>query len=150
MNCLKCNLKLTKPKNKFCSRSCSISYNNVGVRRNFNPNLIRLCKTCGADTTRKVFCSNECNPKRLKLSLEDKKKRSAALHREAWQRYQAKLKNQTPIDVDKKALQKIYLECPEGYEVDHVLPISKGGLHCPSNLQYLTISENRKKSNKIL
>ena len=62
----------------------------------------------------------------------------------------AKRKNQTPNDVDIKALQDFYLNCPVGYEVDHIIPISKGGLHCLSNLQYLTISENRRKSNKIL
>ena len=72
------------------------------------------------------------------------------MHREAWQRYQAKLKNQTPADIDKKAIQIFYLNCPEGYEVDHIIPISKGGLHSLDNLQYLTISENRKKSNKLL
>jgi 5-methylcytosine-specific restriction endonuclease McrA len=62
----------------------------------------------------------------------------------------AKRKNQTPTDVDIKKLQEIYLKCPNGHEVDHVIPISKGGLHSPENLQYLTVSENRKKSNKLL
>jgi 5-methylcytosine-specific restriction endonuclease McrA len=57
----------------------------------------------------------------------------------------AKRKNQTPINVDIQALQKIYLECPNGYEVDHIHPISRGGLHSPENLQYLPIKENRKK-----
>lgn len=35
------------------------------------------------------------------------------------------------------------------HEVDHIIPLSKGGLHHPSNLQVLTAEENRKKSNKI-
>ena len=30
------------------------------------------------------------------------------------------------------------------------IPISKGGLHTLSNLQYLTVTENRRKSNKII
>ena len=64
--------------------------------------------------------------------------------------YMAKRKNQTPSNVDIQALQNFYLNCPIGYEVDHIVPISKGGLHCLSNLQYLTISENRRKSNKLL
>jgi 5-methylcytosine-specific restriction endonuclease McrA len=62
----------------------------------------------------------------------------------------AKRKNQTPDNVDIKALQQFYLNCPNGYEVDHIIPISKGGLHTLENLQYLTISENRRKSNKVL
>lgn len=36
------------------------------------------------------------------------------------------------------------------WEVDHILPLSKGGTIHWSNSQPLTISENRKKSNKIL
>ena len=55
----------------------------------------------------------------------------------------AKHRNQTPADVDIEALQEIYLTFPEGYEVDHKMPISKGGLHYPSNLQHLPMPENR-------
>jgi len=60
----------------------------------------------------------------------------------------AKKRNQTPDDADIPAMQQFYKNCPLGYEVDHKIPISKGGLHSLENLQYLTISENRKKSNK--
>ncbi len=31
------------------------------------------------------------------------------------------------------------------HEVDHIIPISKGGLHHQDNLQILTQQENRKK-----
>jgi CRISPR/Cas system Type II protein with McrA/HNH and RuvC-like nuclease domain len=99
---------------------------------------------------RRVYCSDGCNPKKLKLTLEEKQLRHKSMHNEAWHRYMAKKKNQTPANVDIKELQQFYLNCPKGYEVDHIMPISKGGLHCIENLQYLTISENRKKSNKIL
>lgn len=60
-----------------------------------------------------------------------------------------KKKNQTPVDADIPAMQLFYINCPVGHEVDHIVPISKGGLHSLENLQYLTISENRKKSNKV-
>ena len=46
-------------------------------------------------------------------------------------------------------IKQIYLDCPKGYEVDHIIPISKGGLHHEDNLQYLTISENRRKGNRM-
>jgi 5-methylcytosine-specific restriction endonuclease McrA len=99
---------------------------------------------------RQVYCSDTCNPKRLKLTSEEKIIRHKAMHNEAWHRYMAKKKSQTPNNVDIKELQTFYLNCPKGYEVDHIIPVSKGGLHCIENLQYLTISENRKKSNKII
>ena len=81
-------------------------------------------------------------PKKSKEEVQAKKNEANA-------RYRAKLKEQTPADADIKGMQQFYMNCPEGYEVDHIIPISKGGLHTLSNLQYLTISENRKKSNKI-
>jgi 5-methylcytosine-specific restriction endonuclease McrA len=51
---------------------------------------------------------------------------------------------------EKKCITDMYLKCPKGYEVDHIIPISKGGKHHPDNLQYLTVTENRKKYNKCL
>ena len=35
------------------------------------------------------------------------------------------------------------------HEVDHIIPLSRGGSHSPDNLQVITAKENRKKSNKI-
>lgn len=49
-------------------------------------------------------------------------------------------------------IMKIYEECPEGYSVDHIIPINNDlvcGLNVPWNLQYLTLSENISKSNKL-
>ena len=44
---------------------------------------------------------------------------------------------------------EFYRNCPLGYEVDHIIPISRGGKHCLSNLQYLTRLENAKKGYKL-
>lgn len=66
------------------------------------------------------------------------------------------LKALTPEGADKALIQKMYDKAKEltsltgvRHEVDHIIPISKGGLHHQDNLQVLVWIENRKKGNKI-
>jgi 5-methylcytosine-specific restriction endonuclease McrA len=47
-------------------------------------------------------------------------------------------------------MQDFYDFCPEGYHVDHIIPLAKGGLHRLNNLQYLTPEENARKGTRIL
>jgi len=69
-------------------------------------------------------------------------------------RYALAKLNRTPKWLTKQQIDEMtqfYVNCPKGYEVDHIIPLQGkniSGLHVPSNLQYLTIEENRKKSNK--
>lgn len=47
---------------------------------------------------------------------------------------------------------KIYENCPEGYHVDHLIPLQGElvcGLHCEHNLQYLLASDNLAKGNRF-
>ena len=142
--CAICDNVTTNP--KFCSNSCAATHiNSVAPKR---IKQIKTCVTCGTICSTK-YCSTICNPRRLNMTPEEKQIYIRAKKNEAWARYMCKKKNQTPIDADIPAMQLFYINCPVGYEVDHVVPISKGGLHSLENLQYLTISENRKKSNKV-
>lgn len=58
--------------------------------------------------------------------------------------------NQTPEYANFKLIKQIYEHCPEGYHVDHMIPLSKRGLHYESNLCYLPASVNVAKHNKSI
>ena len=52
----------------------------------------------------------------------------------------------------RKQIDLIYLNRPDGFHVDHIVPISGknvSGLHVPWNLQYLPALENQRKQNKL-
>jgi 5-methylcytosine-specific restriction endonuclease McrA len=59
----------------------------------------------------------------------------------------------TPKFANLKKIKQIYKNCPKGYEVDHIIPLNSKlicGLHVEWNLQYLTPTENQRKSNKLI
>jgi hypothetical protein len=58
----------------------------------------------------------------------------------------------TPKWADLEKIKKIYIDCPDGMTVDHIIPLRGklvSGLHVHSNLQYLTKSDNSKKHNSF-
>jgi 5-methylcytosine-specific restriction endonuclease McrA len=68
-----------------------------------------------------------------------------------------KIKCLTPPDADKAKLTWFYEEAKRltqitgvKHEVDHIIPVSKGGLHHQNNLQILPWFENRVKGAKIM
>jgi len=64
-------------------------------------------------------------------------------------------RNATPKWLSKnhrEEMKRIYLNRPEGYHVDHIVPLkgkNVSGLHVPWNLQYLPIADNIRKRNKF-
>lgn len=63
-----------------------------------------------------------------------------------------KISKAMPVWVDENTIKVIYRNCPEGYHVDHIIPLAGAnvcGLHVPWNLQYLPAYENISKSNKF-
>ena len=65
--------------------------------------------------------------------------------------YRMRKQQQVPPWANIEAIKQIYLNCPDGYHVDHIIPL-KGelvsGLHVETNLQHLPAKENMQKRNK--
>jgi len=85
----------------------------------------------------------------------DRKTQATRNAREALRR--ARLLEQTPDNANLDVIESIYKMCRrrsqvEGiqYEVDHIIPLSKGGLHHEDNLQIITAHQNRVKSAKLI
>lgn len=65
-------------------------------------------------------------------------------------RYRAKKLRVLAEDADPAKIKEIYMNCPPGHEVDHITPLSLGGLHHEDNLQYLPWRVNRSKGNRYV
>jgi len=97
--------------------------------------------------------SRQANPEKHREAI--RKWRKSNLQYDAFRAatYRARKQNQTPSWADLNEIEKIYLNCPKGYHVDHIVPL-KGkevsGLHVEYNLQYLPALDNIKKRNKHL
>jgi hypothetical protein len=78
--------------------------------------------------------------------------RGLAMHRAKEARRRAAKLKATPTWADAEKIRQVYLNCPIGMEVDHIVPLQGKevrGLHVHYNLQYLTESENCRKHNKL-
>jgi hypothetical protein len=81
--------------------------------------------------------------------------RTLPYNAERERRRRARIK--TPESANRLAILKIYrkahlmtLIIGRQYDVDHIIPVSRGGLHHEDNLQILTHAENIRKSNKLM
>ena len=68
--------------------------------------------------------------------------------------YRVKKLNQTPTltEAQERQIGLLYKKCHElgmYWNIDHIIPISKGGLHHPNNLQIVTKSYNLQKHNSL-
>jgi len=77
--CRNCNVSFSYDKrhNRFCNRSCSASYNNIGIVRNHiggPPNHITInnCKCCGEHTKNKKYCSRGCYGSHMRIIVFDR------------------------------------------------------------------------------
>lgn len=79
-------------------------------------------------------------------------KRYPEKHKEKVSRRRSAELKRIPSWANLTLIKEVYRNCPKGYEVDHIIPLqgkNVSGLHVHTNLQYLTIADNRSKGNKF-
>lgn len=149
--CASCGKELTT---RYQKVYCSVGCGNTGKTRHgtigrFRP---KPCEFCGKEHRNPRFCSISCSAKSYHNKRHPPETRAQRLRLKnllCTQRYYAKRFGQTPSDADQGRIKAFYAACPDGHEVDHVIPISRGGLHHQDNLQYLPMRDNRRKGNKL-
>lgn len=92
------------------------------------------------------------HPERARIKDKAYKAANPARSRLYAAHQRARVVGAMPAWVDTDALLAVYLACPTGLEVDHIIPLQSEavcGLHVPWNLQYLTRSDNARKNNRV-
>ena len=103
---------------------------------------------------RKLYLTKYCNinrDKRLIYSRNHYLSNKAYYNAKNAKRRATKLKA-TPNWADLEAIKEIYISCPKGYHVDHIVPLQSDlvcGLHCEFNLQHLNAHDNLSKGNRF-
>ena len=80
------------------------------------------------------------------------KRENPEKHRAAEAKRRAAKLQRTPPWADLEAITEVYVNCPDGYHVDHIVPLqgkTVSGLHISRNLQYLPAEENLQKGNRL-
>lgn len=90
----------------------------------------------------------DANSEHLRELARDWAQANVGRQRAKGARYRARIKA-AAVGADEVAVLELIYRCrPEGYEVDHIIPLAKGGYHTPQNLQYLLASENSRKGDR--
>lgn len=140
---------------KFLCNKCLIlkAFSCFSINKTKRLGINSICKSCHSEYRKQKYSETaECSRKYSSQWKKDNKGYTNFINSK---RRAAKL-NATPKWLSKDQLaetKKIYENCPEGYEVDHIIPLlgkEVRGLHVPWNLQYLTPYENLSKKNKVL
>lgn len=145
--------------NKPASNRCNDRFKAMEERRKFyiSPT---SCKKCGCvikfvSSYGCHYCAKKAGYEKLMSGSLKKYQTPETLNNKTY-RYRTKKAGQTPNLTKEEDIQirQIYKECDIiskktgiSHHVDHIIPISKGGIHHPTNLQILTAEENIRKSN---
>lgn len=121
----------------------------------------KYCKSSRGKEVRKEINKRYSKSEKGKISSRNRNKRYKISNKFKVNARNAKRRSikleQTPIDARHDEIIKIYKICSDMnsrtgkilFHVDHIIPLSKGGLHHEDNLQILWWKDNLKKSDKI-
>jgi hypothetical protein len=101
------------------------------------------------ERTRKKYADN---PEKINATNDNWRQRNKERLRSYWAKRRAAKLQRTPSWADMKAISDFYEKCPDGYHVDHIIPLQGKtvcGLHVLENLQYLPAKENLRKFNRL-
>jgi 5-methylcytosine-specific restriction endonuclease McrA len=148
--CKKCN----STKKHVSSYSCVTCANERNLHKLYNSELMSKYRT--KEKVKLYWENNKEKAKEIDDRYNSSDKGKIANSNKSAKR-RASVRNQLPDDANFDIIKKIYEECRKlsvstgiPHEVDHIIPIAKGGLHHQDNLQIITMTENRKKGSKIL
>jgi len=154
---------------KIC-RQCNISksLDNFSKDSDKKDGLRRICKICDGNKSKlyrqvndakvkaayKIFYNKNKKKQRLRCKLKSRiyyKKNKKYFKAKSAKRRSKLLDRVVPCS-NIMNIKQIYVNCPKGYEVDHIIPLQNkniSGLHVSWNLQYLTKLKNLSKANKF-
>ena len=122
-----------------CICDCGESVSVLGT--NLRRNLTRSCGCLQKDIAKTTF---------TKLKTIHGQSYTNGYKTFAATKYKLDKAKRTPKWANLEKIKKFYINCPDGYEVDHVIPLRGklvSGFHVESNLQYLTKFQNGSKNN---
>lgn len=121
----------------YVNRACSDGYN-------------RRCKSCDSVRCKKYRQTQAGRSKKLAIQLRYMKTpKGRAVDNKNGSMYRARKREQTCDCCEQREFTDVYYNTPDGYVVDHIIPLNRGGLHCLDNLQYLTVYDNSAKGDKL-
>jgi len=138
------------PSSEFCNDCIKIKYlfdnPDIVAKRNQHKEKILENKK-----KLKNFIENYAKNFYIKIGKEQNQKKTRLEYRIISSAYRARLRKASEglSNEECTLVKEFYRNCPDGYHVDHIIPISKGGKHCVENLQYLLPEQNWKKNKSI-
>jgi len=130
-----------------------VSSNNKLCNYLFTKYSLRYCPNCRKVKDTDSFSKNSARGVGLNTHCKDCCIDTRRVYQKSYQAGVRALKlDRTPSWSNPIKIKEIYDNCPEGYHVDHVVPLQGtlvSGLHVEYNLQYLLAEDNLRKNNKF-